>query len=130
AILHESGLVAYQYLRVENGRNTLVSGKSATIGVEDGSVMFAAKYTFNGNPALVSNSQALVLKPAGAGASQPTLAAPTLSSVGLSCTLIAAPGQQCVIESSTTLVSWTAAETNTVPASGEMKFSEAAGSGL
>jgi hypothetical protein len=48
-VLHESQQVSFQYLEVESGRNTLVLGKSATIGLEDASGSIAAKYTFNGN---------------------------------------------------------------------------------
>jgi hypothetical protein len=116
--------VTFQYLEVESGRNSLVAGKSATVGLEDASGSIAAKYTFNGNPALVTNQQALVFVPYGSNPSAPSLTGASFAAGQFDCTLFAAPRQACVIEASSDLAGWLALKTNTVPASGMMSFSE------
>lgn len=125
SILHESQHITFQYLDVENGRNNLVSGKSATIGIEDTSGVIAAKYSFNGSPSMVTNHQALLFGPYGSiGPFAPSLAQPNLSAQNIAFTLFAAPLQSCVVQASSNLTSWIPIGTNWVPASGVVGFSE------
>ena len=74
-ILHESGHIAFQYKEVESGHTTLISGMTATIGLEDAAGLFAAKYSFNGTPALVTNSQAILFSPSNATHPAPAVTA-------------------------------------------------------
>jgi subtilisin family serine protease len=124
AILHESQHVAFQYLDVESGRNSLTSGKSATIGLEDASGTIASKYTFNGSPALVMNQQALLFVPYGSASVAPSLTRPQLGAGQFTCMAFAAPMQSCVFEGSSDLSSWIPVKTNVTPASGAMSFSD------
>jgi hypothetical protein len=127
AILHETRQIAFQYLQVESGKSTLVSGKSATIGVEDATGLVAAKYAFNPGTAVVTNNQALLF-------SAPSDVAPP----GLTCTpasqpgqfllqLYGEPGRVSVLSASTDLQTWTALVTNITPASGRISLLDSNG---
>jgi hypothetical protein len=122
-ILHETGEISFQYLDVQNGRSTLNSGRSATIGIEDSFGQIANQYAFHGAPSLVINGQAIVIGPQGG-----TLAGPSLSLNGVTNNLIslstfAQPGHRCVLSASPDAQAWTAIETNTIPASGSLQTS-------
>lgn len=58
--------ILFQYLEV-NPANNRGGGKGATIGLKNETGIVAAKYTFDGNPALVTNRQALIFLPTSAG---------------------------------------------------------------
>jgi subtilisin family serine protease len=126
AILHESRQVAFQYLQVDSGRSTLISGKSATIGVEDDSGMLATEHAANAGIAVVGNNQAILFAPTG------TVATPSLVRVSgpqagqLQLTVFGQPGRVCVIRASPELASWTALTTNTLPAGGIISYTDAA----
>ncbi|MFM1769215.1 MAG: hypothetical protein RJA22_1744 [Verrucomicrobiota bacterium] len=120
AILHESGHVAFQYLEVESGAAALTQGRSATIGVEDSTGLFGARWSLNGSPTLVTNGQALLFTPATPLAPAPALTIAPGPLPGLTRVVLAAtPGQPATLLASTNLTHWTALETNTIPASGQ-----------
>ena len=123
-ILHESQQVTFQYLEVESGRGNLISGNSATIGLEDSTGGIAENYTFNGNPATVTNNQALLFVPYGSGSTAPSLTQPVLASGQLDFRLFGAPMQSYVVQASSNLTHWLPVVTNLVPASGAMGFSD------
>jgi hypothetical protein len=125
SILHESGQITLQYQQVETGRSTLISGKSATIAVEDATGLFATKYTFNGSPAIVTNQQAMLFLPSNAAHPAPSLAAlPPMTPGQFQLRVISEPGPTCVILASTNLTSWFPILRATIPASGVRVFTD------
>ena len=122
AILHEGGAIAFQYLQVEQGNATRVMGKSATIGVEDGTGTMATKYTFNGSPAVVTNGQAIVFTASGHVPPVPKLTVLPTSAGQFAMSIAAEPGRFCLTYSSTSLPEWTPLLTNAVPASGVLNY--------
>jgi hypothetical protein len=122
-ILHETGPIAFQYLQVESGRNTLLSGRSATVGVEDSTGWLATKYSYNGSPLLLTNNQTILFMPQDAGALAPTLVATAASQKGqLLLGVFGQPGQPCVLSTSLNLAGWTPILSNRLPASGVLIF--------
>jgi subtilisin family serine protease len=122
-ILHETGEIVFQYLQVDEGRSTLVGGKSATIGIEDPTGGIATKYSYQGSPALVVNNQAMMFVPPLDGVPPPTISGsqgPVPGQFRLQ--LHGSPGQSYAISASTDLVNWTSLSTNTLPASGLSSF--------
>jgi hypothetical protein len=119
AILHESGQIAFQYAQVESGNSQRTSGQSATIGVEDFAGAVAAKYSYNGDLASVTNNQAILFVPHGS-----TLPTPTLTRLGgpqgsqFQLLVTAQIGSRCIIKASDDLSSWLNLATNVIPASG------------
>jgi hypothetical protein len=125
AILHEGGHVSFQYQQVETGNPILIQGKSASIGLEDPTGQLAIKYTFNGSPAIVTNGQALVLRPLDAGPPAPTLAPlPIVARRQFELQVSSVPSQTCVVFSSSDLNAWSPILTNTIPASGVKVFAD------
>jgi subtilisin family serine protease len=127
AILHESGHVGFQYLQVENGSGTLVKARSATVGIEDPTGVFGSRYTLNGVPNLVTNTQALVFTPQVVNHPAPGLQArpgPLPNQIELN--LSGEPAQPGAILYSTDLVAWSMMYSNQLPASGLATFTETA----
>jgi hypothetical protein len=126
AILHESGQIAFQYAQVDSGNAQRTLGRSATIGVEDFTGAVAAKYSYNGDLALVTNNQAMLFVPHGS-----TLPTPTLTRLGgpqgsqFQLSVAAQVGSRCVIKGSDDLASWISLATNVIPASGVWNFTDA-----
>jgi subtilisin family serine protease len=124
-ILHESGEIAFQYLQVESGKNTLVGGKSATIGIEDSTGTFATKYSYQGSPALVANGQAILFVLPANGVTSATVAGSKGPLAGQFQVLLAGrPGQSYVIAASPDLVNWSPLSTNVLPVSGLWSFTD------
>ena len=125
AILHESGQIAFQYAQVESGNSQRTMGRSATIGVEDFAGAVAAKYSYNGDLALVTNNQAMLFVPHGS-----TLPTPTLTRLGsppgnqFQLSVTAQIGSRCIIKASDDLVSWLSLATNVIPSSGVWNFTD------
>lgn len=123
SILHETGEITFQYLQVDEGRSTLVGGKSATIGIEDPSGIITTKYSYQGSPALVANNQAMMFIPPLDGVPPPTLSGTPGPVPGqFQIQLLGSPGQSFAISASTNLADWTALSTNILPASGLWSF--------
>ena len=125
AILHESRQIAFQYAQVDSGNVQRTSGRSATIGVEDFIGAVAAKYSYNGDLALVTNNQAMLFVPH--GSSLPTailtrLGGPQGGQFQLRVT--AQVGSRCVIKVSDYLSTWSSLATNVIPASGLWNFTD------
>ena len=119
AILHESGHVGFQYLEVETGSGTLVKGRSATVGIEDPSGLFASRYTLNGVPNLLTNTQALVFTPQVVNHPAPGLQAQSGPLPGqIELCLSGEPAQPGAILYSADLASWSMIYSNLLPASG------------
>jgi len=118
-ILHETGEIAFQYLEVESGRHTLVSGRSATIGLEDDVGLVGTRFSFNGSPALLTNRQAILFVPHGANAQPSTLALSWPSDSQPHPLLLSGqPGRKVVLSASSDLLTWEPMATNALPASG------------
>ncbi|MBM3833308.1 MAG: PKD domain-containing protein [Verrucomicrobia bacterium] len=67
AVLEESSRqVLLQYLEVQP-ENSRGAGRTATIGVENETGLIAAKYTYDGSPAVLANRQTVVFIPRGLG---------------------------------------------------------------
>ncbi|HYE30523.1 MAG TPA: S8 family serine peptidase [Methylomirabilota bacterium] len=63
AVLEEtSGRIIFNYLEV-HPENNLGAARSATVGLKDPSGRVAAKYTFNGQPSILTNGQSLIFTP-------------------------------------------------------------------
>jgi hypothetical protein len=125
AILHESGHVGFQYLQVETGSGTLVKARSATVGIEDLTGLFASRYTLNGVPNLLTNTQALVFMPQVVNHPAPGLQAqpgPLAGQIELH--LSGEPAQPGAILYSTDLAAWSMIQSNRLPASGLTSFTE------
>jgi subtilisin family serine protease len=118
-ILHESGHITMQYNEVENASAFYARGKIASIGIEDDTGLVATKYSYRGIPNLVSNGQAIVYAPP-EEVRTPARLQGTLGGLPGQFHLRAytAPGQTCILESSTDLLAWTALRTNIAPGSG------------
>jgi hypothetical protein len=125
AILHESGHIGFQYLQVETGSGTLVKGRSATVGIEDPSGLFASRYTLNGVPNLLTNMQALVFTPQAVNHPTPGLQAQPGPIPGqIQLFLSGEPAQPGAILCSTDLEGWSMIYSNRLPASGLATFTE------
>lgn len=123
AILHESRQISFQYQQVQSGVATLVSGKSATIGVADYTGMVATEYSYNGSPWLVTNKQAILFTAAGGTTAAPSIAGGLDGSAnGFLLTISGPPAQRCVLGASGDLTAWTELATNSIPASGEWAY--------
>jgi hypothetical protein len=118
AVLHESGEISYQYEEVQNGRSTLISGKSATIGIEDPLGQSGVRYAYHGLPSIVTNGQALVFSMPGSSLAGPSLKLSESEAGKVKIMAFSQPGRQIVLSTSTDAQNWMAIETNTVPASG------------
>ncbi len=128
-ILHETGEIAFQYLEVESGKNTLVGGKSATIGIEDPTGTIATKYSYQGSPALVANNQAMLFVPPLDGVPPATITGSQGPAPGqFQLRLHGSPGQSYVISASPDLSNWIPLSTNTLPGSGLWTFTDASAS--
>ncbi|HEU0011319.1 MAG TPA: S8 family peptidase [Verrucomicrobiae bacterium] len=126
AILHESGHVGFQYLQVETGSGTLVKARSATVGIEDPSGLFASRYTVNGVPNLLTNTQALVFTPQVVNHPAPGLQAQPGPMPGqIELRIAGEPAQPGAILYSADLVGWSMIYSNRLPASGLATFTEA-----
>ena len=126
AILHESGHVGFQYLQVETGSGTLVKARSATVGIEDPSGLFASRYTLNGVPSLLTNTQALVFTPQVVNHPAPGLQAQPGPMPGqIELRISGEPAQPGAILCSAGLVGWSMIYSNRLPASGLATFTEA-----
>ncbi len=126
AILHESGQIAFQYAQVDSGNAQRTLGRSATIGVEDFTGAVAAKYSYNGDLALVTNNQAMLFMPHGSSLPTPTLTrldGPQGGQLGLRVT--GQPGLRCIIKASDDLSSWAGLATNVIPVGGVWNFVDA-----
>jgi len=127
AILHESGQIAFQYAQVQSGNPAYVGGLSATIGLEDFMGAVAAKYSYNGTPAVVTNNQTILFIPHGNTQPAPLLArvdGPQGGQFQLNVT--AQIGSRCIIKASDDLSSWVSLATNLIPASGVWNFTDIA----
>lgn len=125
AILHESGQIAFQYAQVQNGNPLYVRGLSATIGVEDFMGAIAAKYSYNGTPAVVTNHQTILFIPHGNTGPMPLLTRLDGPQGGQFQLRVAAQlGSRCVIKASDDLSSWVNLATNVIPASGLWNFTD------
>ena len=130
AILHESGQIAFQYAQVQNGNPLYVRGLSATIGVEDFMGAVAAKYSYNGIPAvvtntLVANNLTILFIPHGNAEPIPLLTqlgGPQGSQFQLRVT--AQVGSRCIIKASDDLASWLSLATNVISSSGVWNFND------
>jgi len=129
AILHETRQIGFQYLQVQSGRSTLISGKSATIGAEDDTGTLATKFAANPGTAVITNKQAILLAPMG------DTVAPSITLVsgpqggGIQLSVFGQPSRSCVLSASTDLESWTLLTTNTLPASGTLSVSNSVTAG-
>ncbi len=124
-ILHESGHVACQYLQVETGSGTLVKARSATVGIEDTSGLFASRYTVNGVPNLLTNTQALVFTPQVVNHPAPGLQLQPGPAPGqIQLRLSGEPAQPGAVLFSTDLASWSMIYSNRLPASGLATLTE------
>ena len=124
-ILHESQEIAFQYATVQPGNPLYISGLSATIGVEDFTGAVAGKYSYNGNPNLVTNNQAILFTPDGNPVSAPIvvqLGGPKSGRLQLKVT--AQPNGRCIIKVSEDFSCWTKLATNVIPASGVLDFTD------
>jgi subtilisin family serine protease len=125
AILHENGQIAFQYAQVDSGNSQRASGRSATIGLEDFTGGVAAKYSYNGDLALVTNNQSMVFVPHGSG-----LPTPLLTRLGgpqggqFQLRVSGQVGSRCVIKASDDLSFWLSLATNVIPASGVWNFTD------
>ena len=125
ALLHESGQISFQYASVQNGHPMYVRGLSATIGVEDFMGAVAAKYSYNGTPATVTNNQSMLFIPHGNTGPVPLLTrldGPQGGQFQLRVT--AQVGSRCTIKASDNLSSWTTLATNVIPFSGLWNFTD------
>ena len=124
ALLHESGQIAFQYALVQSGNLNYVSGKSATIGVEDFTGTLAAKYSYNGEQ-LLTNNQSILFAPDGGATPVPSLtrlSGPQGGRVQLRIT--GQLGERCVVKASDNLSSWTGLATNLIPPSGTWDYAD------
>jgi subtilisin family serine protease len=128
ALLHESGGITFQYASVQTGHPNYVRGQSATIGLEDFSGAVAAKYSYNGEQA-VMNNQAILFRPHGAAPRAPLLKQIVGPQGQFQLQVVAQLGQRCVLKASEDLSSWTSLATNVIPASGVWEFTDASISG-
>jgi hypothetical protein len=125
AILHETRQIAFQYLQVQSGRSALISGKSATIGMEDDTGALATKHAANSGTAVVANNQALLFTPTG------NLVMPSVVRMAgpqggqMQFNIYGQPAQSCVLSASLDLANWTPLSTNTLPASGILSLNAA-----
>jgi len=125
ALLHETGEITFQYLDVETGRSSLVGGKSATVGLEDGTGLAGLRCTFNGSPFLVTNQMALLFTQESWPVLPASLSLTAPPSPGLTTLLMSAqPGRSCVLSGSDDFVNWTPLVTNLIPASGVSVWGE------
>jgi subtilisin family serine protease len=120
-ILHETGEIAFQYLDVQNGRVTLVGGKSATIGLEDETGMVAARYSYHGVQGSVTNGQALLFAPRGGPILSPVLTLEQSGADHVRIRSFAQPGKSWILNSGSEIGSNHPALTNLVPASGVLE---------
>jgi hypothetical protein len=124
-ILHESGHVGFQYFQVETGSGTLVKARSATVGIEDPSGLFASRYTLNGVPNVLTNTQALVFTPQVVNHPAPGLQAQPGPLPGeIQLLLSGEPAQPGAILYSADLVGWSMIYSSRLPASGLATFTE------
>jgi subtilisin family serine protease len=125
AILHESGQVAFQYAQVDSGNSQRTMGRSATIGLEDFTGAVAAKYSYNGDLASVTNNQAMLFVPHGSTLPTPTLTRPGGPQGSQFQLLVRAQvGSRCIIKASDDLSSWVSLATNVIPSSGVWNFTD------
>jgi hypothetical protein len=103
---------------VQNGRSTLISGKSATIGIEDLLGQSAVRYAYHGLPSIVTNGQALIFSLQGSLLAAPSLKLSESEAGKVKIAAFSQPGRRIVLSTSTDAQNWMAIETNTVPASG------------
>jgi hypothetical protein len=94
----------------------LISGKSASIGIEDQQGQVAINYAWH-LPA-ITNEQAIVFAPQGAPIIAPNLTAREVANHQLRLVVGAQPGQRSVLYSSPNINTWQGVETNLIPASG------------
>jgi hypothetical protein len=128
AVLHESGQITFQYASVQTGHPNYVRGQSATIGLEDFSGAVAAKYSYNGEQA-VMNSQAILFRPHGAAPRAPLLKRIDGPQGQFQLQVVAQLGQRCVLKASEDLSAWTSLATNVIPAGGVWEFTDTSISG-
>jgi hypothetical protein len=124
AILHETGEVTFQYLQVESGRNTLVSGKSASVGLEDDTGLVGVRYSYQGSPSLLTNRQTILFAPRGAALQPPSLSGTLSGASDYSILMSAQPASRCVLSASSDLLNWLPLSTNLIPASGLTSFQD------
>lgn len=128
AILYENQNIRFQYARVNSGNGQYIQGKSATIGLEDFMGGTAAKYTYLGAPAVVTNGQSLLFIPDGKAGLIPTVEHDSsLSGGGCRLRIRGFPGEQCVLQMSTNLVSWTGISTNFLSDDGQITIDDSSG---
>jgi hypothetical protein len=127
AIVHETGQATFQYAQVDSGNTQRTLGRSATIGVEDFIGGVAAKYSYNGDQALLTNNQAILFIPHGSAGSVPLLARVNGPQGGqFQLQVTAQVGTRCIIRASDDLSSWARLATNLIPASGVWNFNDSA----
>jgi subtilisin family serine protease len=124
AILHETRQIAFQYQRVESGRPSYVSGKSATIGVEDDAGALATEFAANAGTAVVFNNQAILFAPTGSTVTPSLTRTSGPQGGGIQFSIDGQPARTCVFSASTNLETWTSLVTNTLPASGTVSVTD------
>lgn len=118
AVLHETRQVSFQYLLVQSGRSTLVSGKSATIGMEDATGTLATKFAANPGTAVVANNQAILFSPVVNQIGPSVVRTGGPQGGQMQFTVYGQPAGRCVFSASADLEMWTPLSTNSLPASG------------
>lgn len=124
SILHESGHISFQYAQVNPGANALTNGKSATIGIEDPTGLFAARYAVLSSPFQVTNNQAIVFTPQVVSHPAPGLRVQSGPGGQIQLAISGEPRQPGAVLFSTNLTSWSMIYSNLLPASGLATFVE------
>jgi len=124
AVLHESGHVAFQYQQVALGGPSFTNGRSATVGIEEPTGLFATRYRDFSTPStIVTNGQAVLFTPQGGSHPAPGLRIQSGPAGQSQLTLSGEPGQPGAVLFSTNLVSWSLIYSNLLPASGLATYS-------
>jgi len=123
AVLSETtGFVQFNYLEV-HPTSSRGGGTGATIGVEDSTGTLATKYTFDGTPNRVANSQSIVFLPS-AVRGETKFNPPSIENGVVKLNYAAYVGQSFLIEGSNDLIVWTEVQRGTVGASGIVSLAE------
>src|SRR5678809_984534 len=95
-----------------------ISGKSASIGIEDPLGTLAVRYAYHASPSILTNGQALLFSFGGTPETGPSLILGEPGEGKVTILGYGQPGRQIVISSSSDAQNWIPVETNTMPASG------------
>ena len=125
AVLYENENVRFQYAKVNSGNSQYTQGVSSTIGLEDFMGGVGTKYSFMGSPSVVTNGQSILFIPNGRPGMEPSVVyVSTVANGGCHLRISGVPGERCVVQVSSDLVSWSGVSTNLIPEDGILPIAD------